>query len=391
MGKTQVRYYPVGDGSMTLIKLNDSRCTTILVDLCVSSAADDKNKKDVYDAAGDLRKHLEKDGDGRDHLNLLIHSHGDDDHVHGLQNHFWLGDPKDYTTKEGEPKKIIIDEIWSSTRYRKYDTQSFKLGEDAKALSKEIRRRVDKLGSGLGDLVHILGDDMLDDDSEVVPESIRYRLGAKVDSVAGKWIDIFTATVLGPLGKEEGEDEESYNDKNRGSLIVRLDCIVKDLWGQKRTVSLLFGDDTEVRTWERLYEARQREQLSYDILLAPHHSSWHSLSHDSSDDEDAEVSENAKKALNNKKVGAYIILSCLSDADEGDESKKRGRAKARPVYEEIVGKKKVLCTGESKSGDKPLPIVFTLTMHGASLEHTPPKNTISIASTSTIGEPLPHG
>ena len=33
MGKTQVRYYPVGDGSMTLIKLNDSRRTTILVDL----------------------------------------------------------------------------------------------------------------------------------------------------------------------------------------------------------------------------------------------------------------------------------------------------------------------------------------------------------------------
>ena len=169
MGKTQVRYYPVGDGSMTLIKLNDVRRTTILVDLCVSSAADDKDKKDVYDAAGDLRKHLEKDGDGRYHLNLLIHSHGDDDHVHGLQNHFWLGDPKDYTTKEGEPKKIIIDEIWSSTRYRKYNTQSFKLGEDAKALSKEIRRRVDKLGSGLGDLVHILGDDMLDDDSKVVP------------------------------------------------------------------------------------------------------------------------------------------------------------------------------------------------------------------------------
>ena len=58
MEKTQVRYYPVGDGSMTLIKLNDSRRTTILVDLCVSSAADDKDEKDVYDAATDLRKHL---------------------------------------------------------------------------------------------------------------------------------------------------------------------------------------------------------------------------------------------------------------------------------------------------------------------------------------------
>ena len=390
MAKAQVRYYPVGDGSMALIKLNDTRRTTILVDLCVSSAADDKDKKDVYDAAADLRKHLETDGDGRCHLNLLIHSHGDDDHVHGLQNHFWLGDPRDYTTKEGEPKRIIIDEIWSSTRYRKYDTQNFKLGEDAKALSKEIRRRVDKLGNDLGDLVHILGDDMLDDDSEIVPESIRYRLGSKVDSVAGERLDIFAATVLGPLGKEDDEDEKSYNDKNRGSLIVRVDCIVKDLWG-KCTISLLFGDDTGVRSWERLYETGQRGQLSYDILLAPHHCSWHSLSHDSSEDEDAEVSEKAKMALNNKKVGAYIILSCVSDADEGDESKKRGRAKARPVYEEIVGKKKVLCTGEYKSGDKPVPIVFTLTAHGASLEHTPPKNIISIASTSTIGEPLPHG
>ena len=391
MANAQVRYYPVGDGSMTLIKLNDTRRTTILVDLCVSNAADDKDEKDVYDAAADLRKHLEKDEEGRCHLNLLIHSHGDDDHVHGLQNHFWLGDPRDYTTKEGEPKKIIIDEIWSSTRYRKYDTQNFKLGEDAKALSKEIRRRVDKLGSGLGDLVHILGDDMLDDDSEVVPKSIRYRLGSKVDSVAGKRIDIFTTTVLGPLGKEEDEDEESYNDKNRGSLIVRVDCVVKDLWGQKRTTSLLFGDDTEVRSWERLYETGRRDQLSYDILLAPHHCSWHSLSHDSSEDEDAEVSKNAKMALNNKKVGAYIILSCLSDADEGDKSKKRGRAKARPVYEKFVGADKVLCTGEYKSGDKPVPIVFSLTVYGVSLEHTPPKNILPIASTSTIGEPLPHG
>jgi hypothetical protein len=166
---------------------------------------------------------------------------------------------------------------------------------------------------------------------------------------------------------------------------------VNDLLGQKRIISLLFGDDTEVRSWERLYEAGQGAQLSYDILLAPHHCSWHSLSHDSSEDEDAEVSENAKRALNNKKVGAYIILSCLSDADEGDESKKRGRAKARPVYEEFVDTGNVLCTGEYKSGGKPVPIVFSLTMRGVSLEHTPPTNILSIASTSTIGEPLPHG
>lgn len=391
MARTQVRYYPVGDGSMTLIKLDDANKTTILIDMCVSNAADDKENRDVYDAAKDIRQHLVKKGDGHLHLNLLINSHGDDDHIHGLQNHFWLGDPLEYKNEEGEPEKIIIDEIWSSTRYRKYATENFPLGDDAKALSKEIRRRVDALDDSDGNYARIVGDELLDDDEDVIPTQVRYARGSCVNTVAGKAIKDFSIKILGPLKKEKDEDDESFNDKNRGSIVIRVDRTVGDLWGKSCTMSLVFGDDTEVRTWERLKELGEREELAYDLLLAPHHCSWHSLSHDHAEDEDAAVSPSAKAALNNARKGAYIILSCLSDEDEGDKKKKQGRMKARTVYKGMVDDGHVLCTGESSSGGKPCPIVFELTANGLSKVHNPLAVGISGASVASIGEPQPHG
>lgn len=391
MAKSHVRYYPVGNGSMSLIKLDDSRGTTILVDMCISNDADDKENKLVYDSAKDLRSHLKRESDGRLHLNLLVHSHGDDDHVRGLQNHFWLGDPADYESKKDEPEKIIIDEVWSSTRYRKYDTQSFPLGDDAKALSKEIRRRVEKRSETAGNYVRILGDDLQDDDGDEVPASVRYPCGASVDTVAGKQFNDFSAMILGPLGKEENEDDKTYNDKNRGSLIVRFNRTVKDFFGNERMCSLVFGDDTEVRTWERLYDDQKRDRLEYDVLLAPHHCSWHSLSWGSAEDKNAKVSVKAKGSLSNANAGAYIILSCKSNDDEGEKSKKVGRARARPVYEGIVGKAQVICTGEHAIDGKLAPIVFELTVHGISKQNNAPISPYTAASAATIGEPLPHG
>lgn len=84
----------------------------------------------------------------------------------------------------------------------------------------------------------------------------------------------------------------------------------------------MFGDDTEVRTWERLYDDQKRDRLKYDVLLAPHHCSWHSLSWGSAEDKNAKVSVKAKGSLSNANAGAYIILSCKSNDDEGEKAKR---------------------------------------------------------------------
>ncbi|MFX4790334.1 metallohydrolase, partial [Acinetobacter baumannii] len=64
----------------------------------------------------------------------------------------------------------------------------------------------------------------------------------------------------------------------------------------------LTGGDAEVAIWERLWGKHgtyQADRLSYDILQAPHHCSWHSLSYDSYSTygEDAEVCDDARSAL----------------------------------------------------------------------------------------------
>ena len=45
----------------------------------------------------------------------------------------------------------------------------------------------------------------------------------------------------------------------------------------------LAAGDAEVLIWEKLWEKHKKkpEVLAYDMLLSPHHCSWHSLSYDS--------------------------------------------------------------------------------------------------------------
>ena len=45
----------------------------------------------------------------------------------------------------------------------------------------------------------------------------------------------------------------------------------------------LIGGDAEVGVWDRIWDhnKNQSDRLAYDVLIAPHHCSWHSLSYDS--------------------------------------------------------------------------------------------------------------
>jgi len=79
-----------------------------------------------------------------------------------------------------------------------------------------------------------------------------------------------------------------------------------------------------VAIWERLWDDLGDENadwLDYDILQAPHHCSWHSLSYDSWSQmgEDAEVCEAARNALGQIRKGAIVVASSMTiDADDSD-------------------------------------------------------------------------
>ena len=90
----RLRFFPVGNGDMTLVQLESGR--KVLIDMNIRAAADDPND-DTLDVAKELRDRLTRDAKGRLYVDALLISHPDQDHCTGLRNHFHLGMPADWS------------------------------------------------------------------------------------------------------------------------------------------------------------------------------------------------------------------------------------------------------------------------------------------------------
>src|SRR5713226_4860529 len=153
-----ISFFPVGNGDMTLIKLESGR--TILIDIKICGASDDPDDP-TPDVGKMLRDRLERDDKGRLYVDAFLLSHPDEDHCAGLVNHFHLGPPGDWSKSTD---KIVIREIWSSPIVFRRASTVMPLCSDAKAFNSEAKRRVQRFhdtGGAVsdGDRILILGED----------------------------------------------------------------------------------------------------------------------------------------------------------------------------------------------------------------------------------------
>lgn len=321
-----ITFFPVGNGDMTLIRLDNDQ--TILVDMHVRAAADDEDD-DTPDVMGELRQRLKRDADGRLYVDAFLLSHPDRDHICGLETHFHLGPPSDW---DEDDDKILIREMWSSPLVFRRASKDEVEVDDAKAWWAEARRRVKlfrEIGfaTGEGDRILIMGEDRdgkTDDISDiVVPAGAAFSAANRISSGA------FEARLLGPLPPSDDEEEEEVLSKNGSSVILRFSLAGG---GYADKCRFLTGGDAGVAIWERIwheYGDANSDWLTYDVLLAPHHCSWRSLSYDSYSDygEDAEVCEEARSALAQTRKGAIVVASSKhidpEDADPPSDRAKR--------------------------------------------------------------------
>lgn len=81
--------------------------------------------------------------------------------------------------------------------------------------------------------------------------------------------------------------------------------------------------NTEVAIWEKVWAKHSADPsgLEYDVLIAPHHCSWRSLSHDSwsTNGQKAMVSADARSALSQALAGARILASSKAVVDNADD------------------------------------------------------------------------
>lgn len=107
----QIKYYPVKNGDMSLITLEDK--TTILVDCNIKNASKDENDKSVYDVKKDLLDSIQY-RNGNPYIDVFILTHGDQDHCLGFKDNFYQGNPKKYSKEDKENGLIIMDAMWFS-------------------------------------------------------------------------------------------------------------------------------------------------------------------------------------------------------------------------------------------------------------------------------------
>lgn len=397
MAAATITFFPVDCGDMTLVQLADTTGTTLMIDINIRSDADDP-KTDTPDVAKDLRARLKRDAKGRPFVDAFLLSHPDSDHIRGLEKHFHLGPLSDYADdkKPDAEKKIVIREIWSSPLVYRRASKTHVLGTDAKAFNKEAKRRVqvniDKNFWGVeeGDRILVMGEDQNGKTDKLGP--ILVKVDTTFSRINGTSSPFFSATLLAPMLATEGAAEDELLGKNQSSVILNIK-IAADQW-QSDGCKFLTAGDAEVEIWERLWSRYKNDssKLQYDLLLAPHHCSWHSLSHDSWSQmrDKVKVSTDARNALSVTRTGATIVASSKPIKDDDNDPP---CIRAKTEYVAIVGdvRGNFYCTGEYPNEKSPVPLTFTVSAQGL---QSPGKKLAPIlaaglgSSTSTA---KPHG
>lgn len=387
MGFSKIVFFPVGkkNGGMTLLKLNDTDNTTILID----SSIGDEPIADHCDVNQELRDRLPKDANGRPYVDAFILTHRHEDHIKGFTKHFHIGSLDDYKDNENE-LKIIIREMWSSHIFWKPSSETYKLCPDAKAFNKEMKRRVDlyKENQSIqpeGDRSIIIGKDPEGRTDGL--DAINYDIGASFYKINNRNISSkLKGLVLSPIEQQKDEEDECFTNMNRQSVVLQL--IISQ--GAEKN-KILITADAECLVWETLWKQYKDDvdKLEYHILMAPHHCSWHSLSYDSqAEDDDPQVCKEAKKALSQAKEGAFIVSQSkiIKDSDEDPPSQA-----AKDEYLSIVSDDQFLCTNEFPDKKKPEPLEFDLTGDGPQKRSVKEKPKIAVAASASAKEAYSHG
>ena len=383
-----ISFFPVGNGDMTLVTTESGR--RLLIDLNIRAAADDPDD-DTPDVASKLRDRLDRDDKDRLYVDALLVSHPDKDHCTGLAKHFHLGQPEAWSRTAD---RIFIREIWSSPMVFRRASRHHTLCDDAKAFNTEARRRVRRFREvgdsvGDGDRILILGED--DNGKTDDLDVILIRIDKEFCRINGEADPSMTARLLGPLPKGADDAEEDTLSKNNSSTILRFSLAGGHIRDKCR---FLTGGDAEVAIWERLWwrHSSHPAWLSYDILQAPHHCSWHSLSYDSWSEkgEDAEVCQDAKKALSGTRDGATIVASSIPiNDDDRDPPCIRAKREYVSVADDACGV--FCCIGEQPSEKSPDVMDIEIGAHGHRVASK------SLAAASVLGpaiigrQPLGHG
>lgn len=357
MSDHKITYFPVGNGDSVLITLKDD--TNIIIDCNFTSDSEDENAKDRFDVKSYLLNCIGIDNE-IPYIDTFILTHPDQDHCRNFEKHFYLDGPDKYTDEDKQEGKIRIDEIWFAPRVFSNHEE---LCEDAQAFKKEVERRIEVYKNDSskvadrGNRVRIIG--YSDNPKLEGLQDIITVPGNEINIINNDNKNNFTFFILGPL-KADTDDEE--NGRNDASIVMQAKFKVRET---EDAGLAIFGGDAGANNWARIIE--QNNDLSFDILLAPHHCSRYFFNEEKEDEDELNTLEEIQTFLENGQDGCCVIASSKVIKDDDDNPP---HYLAFKEYKKYVNDDKFVCLSEYPDENEPKSLVFIVTENGPIIDDT---------------------
>lgn len=365
---SKIKYYPVDNGDQSLISIDENGyVTNLMVDCRMRDAAEGTSDPELFDVKADLLKSLNTKVvntiRGITYVDAFILTHGDDDHLHGFEKHFYQGDPRKYEQKHKDAGEIFIDVLWFSPMVMGVATN-----EDEKVFNKEAKRRIKlhrekSADANLpGNRIVIIGYDGNEDLNGL--DLVRYVPGNIVTRFNDRDLNTFSIFVHSPYQQHLSEEEV---EKNRVSVVFQARFKAYSYSTDFCTLAM-FGGDADHIAWAEILDKTKRygndvrhQALNWDLLMAPHHCSW-TFFNDCPQKENPTPKNTSLEVLQNKRQNARVIASSKEIVNNDDNPP---HYKAKELYVKSVGSTNFLNTATYKKiGKTPQPIVFEVTPYG---------------------------
>jgi hypothetical protein len=360
MAYATLKYYPVGNGDMSLITLEDK--TTILVDCNIRKESHGSADPEMYDVKKDLLGSIQNNN-GVPYIDVFILTHGDNDHCRGFKNNFYQGDPKAYNDKHKKEGLIRVDAMWFSPmiaeQYTNDDEDAYQI-EAERRLALHRNAHVDK--DLPGNRIRIIGYDGNTDYADL--DEMRSVPGDVVSRFNDKDQKTFSAFIHAPFKIHLDSPDK---DKNSASIVFQARFKCAENRSDFATLAM-FGGDSDHTTWLQILNKtkssgkdKSESALNWDIFLASHHCSW-SFFNDTPQEEHPTPVKTALQTLDYKRLNGKVIAS--SKAIKNDENNPP-HYEAKEEYIKKVGSTNFLNTQTYElKGKTPQPIVYEITCQG---------------------------
>ncbi|MDB6024980.1 MAG: hypothetical protein JWM68_1203 [Verrucomicrobiales bacterium] len=260
----KITFYPLGNADCCLIETDKSK-------LFAFDYADMHNPQDSEDKRMPLKENFKKDmgWPNRKNIDVLAITHGDDDHVSGIRELFWL----DHALKYQGDERIKINELWvpaaliveegseDCTRVIREEAKHRLLAKKGiKVFSRpeHLRSWFSERELRMEDYQHLIVDA-----GRLVPD-----VSMDVDGV-----EFF---VHSPFAERDGD---TVLDRNENCLVMQA-----VLRSGGRDTRFLITADSVADNWQRMVKITRlhsnEARLAWDVLKLPHHCSYLSMSHE---------------------------------------------------------------------------------------------------------------